>query len=57
MCWPIFWGFGWIFPLAGLLMCLAFMAVMRFAGGGRGFMCMGGGRTHERTDGIARNQP
>lgn len=28
MCWPILWGFGWIFPVVGLLMCLAFMVVM-----------------------------
>ena len=39
------WGFWWIFPLMGLVMCLAF-AVMafRFIATGRGFMCMGGHR-------------
>ncbi len=57
MCWPILWGFGWIFPVVGFLMCLAFMVLMfRSGGAGRGFMCMGGGRTHRRTDTTAGNR-
>ncbi len=55
MCWPILWGFGWIFPVVGLFMCLAFMLLM-FRFGGRGFMCIGGGRTHQSTDGTAGNR-
>jgi hypothetical protein len=40
---PCAWGFWWIFPLIGLLLCLAFVAMMmRGMMGGRGFMCMGG---------------
>jgi hypothetical protein len=37
------WGFWWIFPLIGVLVCLAFLIMtIRFVSGGRGFMCMGG---------------
>jgi hypothetical protein len=40
---PWLWGFWWIFPLTGLVLCVAFMAMMmRAMHGGRGFMCMGG---------------
>ena len=42
------WGFGWIVPLIGLLICLVFVVVMARAMGGRGFMCMGGHRNHLR---------
>ncbi len=43
MCGPFLWGFGWIVPLVGVLMCLGFMLVMfRFAGTGHRSMCMGG---------------
>jgi hypothetical protein len=36
-------GFWWIFPLMGMLMCLAFAVMaVRFIATGRGFMCMGG---------------
>ena len=36
------WGFGWIFPVIGLLICLFFvLAVVRMMGGGGRFMCMG----------------
>jgi hypothetical protein len=39
------WGFWWIFPLIGVLVCLAMMFVaFRFMSTGRGFMCMGGHR-------------
>ena len=35
-------GFWWIFPLIGLLVCLAFLVMaVRFMTTGRGFMCMG----------------
>jgi hypothetical protein len=38
-------GFWWIFPLMGMLMCLAVAVVaVRFIATGRGFMCMGGHR-------------
>ncbi len=38
-------GFWWIFPIIGLLVCLAFMFVaFGFMSTGRGFMCMGGHR-------------
>ncbi|MBI3637387.1 MAG: hypothetical protein HY216_14435 [Candidatus Rokubacteria bacterium] len=36
------WGFGWIFPLVGLLVCLAFLVMaFRALRVGGGFMCMG----------------
>lgn len=35
------WGFWWIFPLIGLLICLLFIVAMVRFMGGRGFMCMG----------------
>jgi hypothetical protein len=39
----LFGSYWWIFPLAGMLICLTFLIVMsRFAGTGGGFMCMGG---------------
>ncbi len=40
---PPMWGFWWIFPLMGLLFCLAFLTIaVRFMASGRGFMPMGG---------------
>jgi hypothetical protein len=37
------WGFWWVFPLIGLLVCLAFLVMaVRFKSTGCGFMCMGG---------------
>jgi hypothetical protein len=47
-------GLGWIFPLMGLLLCLAF-AVMafRFIATGRGFMCMGGHQPSEENETAA----
>jgi hypothetical protein len=37
------WGFGWIFPLIGMAVCLVFVITMaRAMSGGRRFMCMGG---------------
>ena len=46
------WGFGWIFPLIGLAICLVFVIgmVRAMSSGGR-FMCMGG-HDHE-PDGTA----
>jgi hypothetical protein len=44
MCGPFFFGFWWIVPLVGFLMCLGFMA-FRFLGTGGGLMCMGGHRS------------
>jgi len=36
------WGFWWIFPVIGLLICLFFVIAMaRMIGGGGRFMCMG----------------
>ena len=40
MCGPLLWGFWWILPLVGMVMCLGFMAFR--LGTGHGFMCMGG---------------
>jgi hypothetical protein len=35
------WGFWWLFPVIGLLICLGFMvAMMRVMAGGGHFMCM-----------------
>ncbi len=46
------WGFWWIFPLIGLLICLVFvMAMVRFMGG-RGVMCMGDHRRHASDEGT-----
>jgi hypothetical protein len=45
MCGPLLWGFWWIFPLMGLLVCLGFLVMaFRSAKRGRGFGCMGGHR-------------
>ncbi len=36
------WGFWWIFPVIGLLICLFFViVVVRVIGGGGRFMCIG----------------
>jgi len=36
------WGFWWIFPVFGLLICLFFViAMVRMTSGGGRFMCMG----------------
>jgi hypothetical protein len=36
-------GFRWVFPLIGMLVCLAFLVMaVRLMSTGRGFMCMGG---------------
>ena len=43
MCGPFFWGFWWIFPLVGFLICLGFMAFRLLSAGG-GFVCMGSHR-------------
>ena len=49
------WGFWWIFPLIGLLICLFFVTTMirRIAGGGR-FMCMGPHQDNCETDQLRR---
>lgn len=45
------WGFWWIFPLIGVLVCLAFLFMaFRFVTTGRGFMCMGGHRAMASDD-------
>lgn len=44
------WGFWWIFPLIGLLICLLFIVAMVRFMGGRGFMCMGDHRSHTSKD-------
>ena len=42
---PHVWGFGWIFPVMGMLMLLVCLAMaFRFASSGRGFTCMSGCR-------------
>jgi hypothetical protein len=47
------WGFWWILPLIGLLICLGLLVVaFRFMSTGRGFMCMGGHR-RMRNDEVA----
>jgi hypothetical protein len=39
------WGFWWIFPVMGLLLCLAlFVIVARAISTGHGVMCLGGHR-------------
>jgi hypothetical protein len=46
------WGFWWIFPVIGLLICLFFViAVVRVLSGGGCFMCMG---HHHENDETAR---
>lgn len=36
------WGFWWIFPVIGLLICIFFViSVVRMMSGGGHFMCMG----------------
>ena len=46
---PWMWGFWWVMPLMGLLLCIVVMAVMvRAMRGGHGFACMGG---HPSTEG------
>jgi hypothetical protein len=44
------WGFWWIFPLIGLLICLVFVVAMARSMGGRGFMCMGDHRSQASED-------
>lgn len=47
------WGFWWIFPVIGLLICLFFLiVVVRVIGGGGRFMCMG--PHHHDTEDTAR---
>jgi len=42
---PHVWGFGWIFPVMGMVMLLVCLAMaFRVASTGRGFMCMRGYR-------------
>ncbi len=51
------WGFWWIFPLIGLLACIAcLVTAFRFMSTGRGFMCMGGrqGIGHDETAELRR---
>jgi len=47
------WGFSWIFPVIGLLICLVFViAVVRMMSGDGRFMCMG--PHHHENDETAR---
>lgn len=47
------WGFWWIFPVLGLLICLSFViAVVRMMSGGGRFMCMG--LHHDNSEEMAR---
>jgi uncharacterized membrane protein len=47
------WGFWWIFPVIGLLICLFFMiAMVRMMSRGGRFMCMG--PHHDEGEEIAR---
>ena len=47
--WTATWGFWWVFPLLGMLLCFAFMLIaVRVLGAGHGVMCMG--RGHSRGD-------
>lgn len=42
--WAPMWGFWWIVPLIGMLLCLTFIVLaVRFVATGHGVMCMGGG--------------
>jgi hypothetical protein len=46
MCALPVWGFWWVFPLVGMLVCLAFFLVMLRSGrAGHGCMGMGGHRS------------
>jgi uncharacterized membrane protein len=48
------WGFWWIFPLMGFLLCLAFaVMVFRFIATGRGFVCIGGHQRSEENESTA----
>ncbi len=44
------WGFGWIFPLIGLLICLVLVVAMVRFMGGQGFLCMGDHRSDASRD-------
>ena len=49
------WGFWWIFPIVGMVVCVVFViAMVRGMSGGRGFMCMGGHRNHASDDDLRR---
>jgi hypothetical protein len=42
-CGSVMWGFWWVFPLVGALVCLTLIVLaVRFLSTGRGFACMGG---------------
>jgi hypothetical protein len=40
------WGFWWIVPLVGFLICLVFIVAAARLVGGHGFMCMADHRSH-----------
>ena len=49
------WGFWWIVPLIGLIVCLAFAVCAYRALTGRGqFMCMGGHDRDSKEDDLQR---
>ena len=49
MCALLVSGFWWVFPLVGMLICLAFFLVM-LRSGRAGHGCMGMGRHRSTTD-------
>ena len=59
MCGPGWWGawmggIWWIFPLVGLIVCLAFVFMaFRFLMTGRGCMCMSAHRSVGSQPGVA----
>jgi hypothetical protein len=48
LIWGAAWGFWWIFPVIGLLMC--FVMMFRFARSGGGCMGMGGHRASQAAE-------
>ena len=54
---PPWGGFGWVFPLIGMvIMAIMVFACFRMMGGVAGFGCMGGHRDHsaDTIDGLRR---
>jgi len=44
------WGFWWIVPLVGFVVCLVFIVAAVRLVSGHGFMCMGDHRSHASDD-------
>ena len=50
LCGAGMWGFWWIFPLVGVLVCFTLIVMaFRFLSTGRGFSCMGADRGEQGT--------